>query len=90
MAYKLRYECQRCGDVALLERAGRFRDEDFYELHQEYMALEQHAQTYRHYAETKMAAYRERIEQMRELLNMLPDPVPEIEFTADEEDPFNG
>lgn len=40
MAYKLRHECERCGLAAEFERAGRFRDEDFYELLQDYFALE--------------------------------------------------
>lgn len=87
MAAKLRHECERCGLVATIERAGRFRDQDFYELLQEHFALEQHAQTYRHYAEAKIAGLQARIDDMRELLNMLPDPVPEVKF-ADEENPF--
>ena len=86
---KLRVDCERCGLTAHVERAGRFRDEDFYELLQEYFALEHHHSVRVHYLAAKLAAARERIEQMRELLNMLPDPVPEVEFSADdEENPF--
>ena len=41
MPPKLRHECERCGLVAELERAGRYRDADYLELFHEYMALEQ-------------------------------------------------
>lgn len=89
MRPKVRHECERCGLEAVLERAGRFRDEDFYELLQDYFALEielRQAQALRHLAETRLARARERIDQLRELVNMLPDPVPEIEaIDADEE-----
>lgn len=92
MRHKVRHECERCGLVAELERAGRFRDEDVYEIHQDYYALEaelRQMRALRHLAETRLAAARERIDQLRELVNSLPDPVPEIEFVADEEEcPF--
>ena len=78
----------RCGHAAEFERAGRFRDEDFYELLQEYFALEQHYGVRVHYLTAKLAAASERIEQMRELLNTLPDTMPEVEFSVEDEDPF--
>jgi hypothetical protein len=78
VAYKLRHECERCGLAAEFERAGRFRDPDFYELLHEYFALEQEFAR----QANKLSA---------ELVNMLPDPVPEVEFTADDdENPFPG
>lgn len=40
MAKKLRHECERCGLAAEFERAGRFRDEDYRELFQEYQQLD--------------------------------------------------
>ena len=88
MPPKLRHECARCGLIAEFERAGRFRDQDFYELLHEYWALEQHVAVRLHYERARLDAAHNRIDQMRELLNMLPDPVPEVEFSADEEDPF--
>ena len=33
-------ECERCGHQHTVERAGRFRDEDFYELFHDYSDLE--------------------------------------------------
>lgn len=84
MVAKVRHQCERCGLEAVLERAGRFRDEDYHELLQDYFALERGAGVYRHYAEGKIASLRERIEQMRELLNMLPDPVPDIDAVDEE------
>jgi hypothetical protein len=87
VAYKLRHECERCGLAAEFERAGRFRDQDFYELLHEYFALEQEFAR----QANKLSAARTRIEQLRELVNMLPDPVPEVEFTADDDEyPFPG
>lgn len=89
MRPKVRHECERCGLIAVLERAGRFRDEDFLELLHDYFDLEQEhrqVQALRHLAESRLKAARERIDQLRELVNMLPDPVPEIEvIDADEE-----
>ena len=37
---KLRHECERCGLIAELERAGRFRDDDYIELLHDYFDLE--------------------------------------------------
>ena len=85
MPPKLRHACERCGLEVVLERAGRFRDEDFYELLHEYFALE------RQLADVtgRYLAACERIEQLRELVNMLPDPVPEVEAQDEESEcPF--
>lgn len=40
MRAKLRHECERCGLIAEFERAGRFTDDDFYEVFHERMDLE--------------------------------------------------
>lgn len=88
---KVRHQCERCGLEAVLERAGRFRDEDFYELLQDYFALERilgKEQAMRHLAESRLAMARSRIDQLRELVNTLPDPVPEIDFVDEEACPF--
>lgn len=87
MVAKVRHACERCGLEAVLERAGRFRDEDVYEIHQDYYALEaelRQAQALRHLAEARLQAARERIDQLRELVNALPDPVPDIAVEEEE------
>ena len=40
MAAKVRHHCERCGLEAVLERAGRFRDEDFLEIWHDLMEVE--------------------------------------------------
>lgn len=40
MVAKIRHQCERCGLEAVLERAGRFRDDDYYEMFQEHMELD--------------------------------------------------
>lgn len=89
MAYKYRHECERCGLQVALERVGRFRDDDYHELLQDYFALElelHQTTALRQLAETRLAHAYERIEQMRELIKTLPDPVPDVEFLADAEE----
>lgn len=84
MPPKLRHQCERCGLVADFERAGRFRDQDFYELLQEYFELE-HEHILTLYS---LAGAREGRDRLRARLDALAAPVPEI--AADDEDPFNG
>lgn len=87
MPRKVRYSCERCGLTAELVRAGRFRDEDFYELLQDYFTLERilgREQAMRHLAASRLSAARERIDQLRELVNMLPDPIPEVDAVDEE------
>jgi hypothetical protein len=96
VAAKYTHECDRCGQRADLERVGRFRDsdyhellQDYFELEQEYIALDRKNAVLLSLERARLAAAHERINQMRELLNMLPDPVPEVEFaTDDQENPF--
>lgn len=88
MRAKYRHECEHCGFVAELERAGRFRDEDVYEIHLHYEQELRRERVLRHLAESRLAAARERIDQLRELVNWLPDPVSDIEFVAEEENGF--
>ena len=40
MARPLVIECDRCGEQMQIERASRFREQDYYELWREYMALD--------------------------------------------------
>lgn len=46
MPPKLRHECERCGLVAEIERAGRYRDDDFLEVLQERFDYEERAKSY--------------------------------------------
>lgn len=59
MPPKLRHECERCGLVAEIERAGRYRDEDYLELFRAHMELDQAmrgVQALRHNAEARLKA----------------------------------
>lgn len=67
-------ECDRCGQPHSVERAGRFSDADFLELHHEHQALEAAYRREVLRLELKVAAARERIEQLRELVNLLTVP----------------
>lgn len=89
MAAKFRHECQRCGLVGELERVGRFGDESYIELLHDYWAMEQafwKECALRHLAETRLDRAYERIEQLRALVNELPDPVPDVEFVAEDDE----
>lgn len=89
MAVKLRHVCERCGLIAEFERAGRFRDEDYLELLHERWALERQFAAHMHHMQTKLERSRECIDELRELVNMLPDPVPDVDVVADESEcPF--
>ena len=89
MRAKVRHECERCGLVAELERAGRFGDVSYLELLQDYFDIEwqwRQDRARRHLAETQLAMAYERIDQLRALVNELPDPVPDVEFVAEDEE----
>lgn len=82
MAAKFHHECERCGQIALLERVGRFRDDDYNELWQEWVQADaalKSALANLQQQTARLAAARERIDQLRELVNKLPDPVVERE-----------
>lgn len=77
MVAKVRHECERCGQEAVLERAGRYRDEDYVELFRAHMELEQAmrgVQAIRQRTEHELARAREEIESLRALI---PQPEPE-------------
>lgn len=67
----LTIECERCGQVHTVQRAGRFSDDDYIELHHDYMALERQYRADIARLEMKLAAARERVEQLRALVNTL-------------------
>ena len=74
----LTMECERCGQEHTVQRAGRFSDDDYLELHHEYMALERQYRADLALLQMKLAAARERVDQLRELVNTLAlPPVPE-------------
>jgi hypothetical protein len=85
---KVRHECERCGHQSGQWDKVAKRDDELAELHDDFMAMERSLKVLLHYERSRLTAAHERIEQMRELLNMLPDPVPEIEFVDDSQDPF--
>jgi hypothetical protein len=61
-------QCERCGNEQPVSRGGHFRDEDYLELHHDYMALEQAYRREVAMLERRLASARERIDQLRELV----------------------
>lgn len=90
MAAKVRHECERCGHQWQDFDKVAKRDAELAELHEDFMEMERSLKVLLHYERSRLAAAHQRIEDMRWLLNLLPDPVPDIEFVADdaEGDPF--
>lgn len=80
----LTVECQRCGNEQTVERAGRYRDEDYYDLWADYMRLEaQHRQDVAQLSH-KLSQARERIAELQALLPLLEPAMPTLRSKFDE------
>lgn len=86
MQFKEFHTCDRCGN-RWLTRHHAFYDEMVEWAHHADCLLAELRQTRAQLelAQTRLAAARERIDQLRDLVNALPDPMPDSPMFADEE-----
>ena len=86
MKHRQVLHCERCGNDVAVQRGGHFRDEDYYELHHEYFALERELRVTLarlHLEEVRLKRATESVEELRSIVNeLLPEPAAE-EFGRD-------
>lgn len=86
MGAKVRHECERCAHQWEESDKVDKREAELAELHHDFIEMERSLKVLLNYERSRLAAAHERIDQMRELLNMLPDPEPQIDAVAEDEE----